>query len=342
MQDNIYIALDLFLDPASTTEVELRKDLEVKIKQWNKDIANRYKGNVEKARQYFTDLERQEKKARENKSEQQEREVRENILKQQAKDARESKLSELRRKVNNAKKVKGVERQKGKFISDFSKYFLEATILRELGEVQETNTGFPPILPDSLALQCERPVSYRDMVDIENDLKEVKKISLYDLLGLSQNTTLQELEKKAKAEEDRIHKLPKSNNTADVLGRLAKKFIYFKNPEKKASYDLALKRYPFDYYCEDELYVFAQEFAEQQETDWKIYQDVIRQVKQIKDHQGNVAYNQAEADYLVYEYFVLKNNCPEPVDPDRPEPLPDEGTIRGILATVNFKNIFGG
>ena len=100
--------------------------------------------------------------------------------------------------------------------------------------------------------------------------------------------------------------MPKSTYEADVFNRLSAKFVYFKDTESKKNYDHALKRYPFDKFCEDELSIYAQGFIKQQKTDWKLYQEAIRTTK-------SLGYNQAEADYLVYEYFVLVRKCPPPV-----------------------------
>ena len=171
MQNNIYFALDLFLDPAITDTVKLREDLESKIKVWN-NKGDRFKGEVAKAREFIT--------------------AGLSNLQQQANEARENRLSELKRQVNLAKKSGVVEEQTKNIINRFGKYFSEATILGELG-IQTQETGFPPKQPDSLVQNCKKPVSYGDMSKIAKDLEYVGKKSLYELLGLSQNTGLSKL-----------------------------------------------------------------------------------------------------------------------------------------------------
>jgi hypothetical protein len=314
MLDNIYISLGLSLDPATviTDEVRLREHLETTIKQWQ-NKGDRFKGEVTKARQYIANGF--------------------GNLRQQEKEARESMLSELRKQVNIAKKAGVVEERKKNIINTFSKYFSESTILSEFGEAQVADTGFPPKQPASLAQQCRKPVAYGEMKQIAEELKHVGMSTLYELLGLTQNATLQILQERAKIKSDEIHKMPKTTYEADVLNRLSAKFIYFKDVESKASYDFALKRFSFDKLCEDELNIYAQGFVKQQKTDWKLYQEAIRQTKLL-------GFSQAEADYLVYECFVIVKKCPVPVDPHRPKtPLSDD-EIDDMFDKINMYEIF--
>ena len=298
MQNNIYIELDLFLDPANTDATEMRTELETKIMQWN-NKGDRFKDKVIKTKAYFaTGL---------------------GDLRQQANEAREIILKELRKQVNIAKRAGVIEEQTKNIVNKFKKYFSEATILREIG-VQTQESDFPPQQPSSLVLQCKKSVSYGEMETIAKDLEFVGKRNLYELLNLPTNAELSKLQAAAKSEADRIHKMPKGSYEADVLNRLGAKFIYyFKDSENRKSYDYALKRYPFDKLCKDELNIYALGFTKRQKTEWKIYQEAIRQTKQLE-------YNQAEAEWLVYEYFVVVNKCPVPV---HEEVQRDDGGIFG-------------
>ena len=297
---NIYIDLGLSLEPATTDPEELRAKLETKIKHWNKS-GNRFQDTIKKVKRYidagFGDLQ------------------------QQSKEAYNNKMGELRKQVSLVKKMNVVEEQTEKIINNFKMYFSEATILHEItGHAQES--GFPPKQPETLK-ECKKQISYSDMKEIVKDLGLIGKRTLYELLGngVSKDTKLDKLQEAVEKAKYDIRTMQKGTYEADIYNRLERGFSHFEDAETKKSYDYALKRYPFDKLCEDELNFYAQGFLKQQKTDWKIYQEAIRIAKSLGE------YNQAEADYLVYEYFVLVKKCPAPVPPEKEPPPP--GTIFG-------------
>jgi hypothetical protein len=291
---NIYIELELFLDPPITDEEELRKDLETKIKDWNNKRIE-FKATI--AKEYLNDQKSFDDP------------------KKQAAEARKNKFCELQRQIQAAKEggegvVEG--QSKKNILNKFKKYFSEPTICRELGiQTQETEANFPPKQPPA-SLQCKEPVPYNVMKPMMENLKKLGLIckkdlkNLYGLLNLPQTAELSKLSAAANKEKDRIHKILVKTVEVNLLNTLMIEFKYFETQESKKNYDVALKRYLFDQLCEEVLSFYVQGFTKQQKTNWKLYQEAITKTKRL-------GYSQAEADYLVYDYFVNVKKCPEPV-----------------------------
>ncbi|MDR3183365.1 MAG: hypothetical protein LBT89_10720, partial [Planctomycetaceae bacterium] len=302
--DNVYLELELFLDPPITDAAALTDELNKKISEWHKAFATNplLKHKVSQAKQLI-------KNGFGN-------------LPQQAKQACEQKRDELQEQIR-FRNIFGSIDEAGikELVNLFKKFFTETTI-KEAATSGGTEVSSPPVQyqppqePASLK-SSKPPVSYSDMKTIAKDLRLVKNGqcgNLYKLLELPHTASLQELSARAKEFNDKVLKMPKSNSEADPLNRLAGKCLfYFKEETHKKSYDAALKRYPFEGICENKLNIFAKGFVKTGDTRWGLYQESIQDAVKL-------GYSADEAEYLVYDFYCNKRKCPLPIPSN--EPLP--------------------
>jgi ankyrin repeat protein len=293
MSDNIYLELELFLDPAITDSVALKKDLEQKIGDWNKmfNADPKYKIRVSTAKKFIN-----EELAGAN-------------LKKLAEEARNERLKKLQHDVNELKRIGEIDEDDIKHLkASFKNFFTENTIKSEAGCPLDF---VPPTCPSSL--QCKKVVFYTDMRAVSFDLKVVKNgqyKDLYDFLGLVPSSPVNLLYEKAKSESERIRKITSKTPEVDAQNRLAAKSLnYFKNEESKDSYDKALKRSPFDALCETKFKLWAKKKEKEKELTWEIYQMAIKETLA-------AGFTQEEAEWLVYEFFCITKKFPPP----KPEP----------------------
>ena len=296
---NIFLELELFLDPPVTGTGAMKEHLErEKIPEWNGKVNNdpKYKIFAAKARSYIA----------------------ENCphLERQGTAARNEKYAELESQAKTIIEVGVTEKRVKNLVSTFKTYFREDTIKKlvplERSSLNQIEDEFVvPVCPGSL--KCDKPVSYADMVKISNNLKEVGKEDLYDLLGVSQSNE-SEIPKKVDDLSKRVRDTPASDYTKDVLNRLhgwCTSLVKDKSFQK--SYDVARKRFHFEEHAQRKLKFFVDDWVAKKKTDWKKYHAHIDEVKQL-------GYSQEESAWLVYEFFChpsLKDDrrCPPPEKP---------------------------
>jgi hypothetical protein len=293
MNNNIYLELELSLDPAITDAAALKIHLEQKISEWNKNInaSPKFKVKVTKAKEYI-------KNGLVN-------------LPKQADEARNKMLQKLCADIFELKLLGEIDDIGFKHLKNtFKNYFNDNTIRQEIGGAQ----FLVPVCPT--LLQCDKPISFNDMQTILDDLKIVengKYQNLYDLLGLSPSTDVKILYDKSKEESNRIVKIMTKTPEVDALNRLSGKAInFFKDKKSKDSYDKSLKRLPFDKLCDEKFKLRAIK----KEITWKIYQMSIQETLVI-------GFTQDEAEWLVYEFYCITKKCPPP----KPEPEQEQKTI---------------
>ena len=304
MAKNIFIELELFLDPPIDDAATMRDHLEQeKIPDWNKRINNdpRNKFFVAKAKSYITD-------GFPN-------------LEQQGKKARAKKIAELEKEAK-AINISGVTERKVKGLrNSFNKFFREETII-ELVPLGDSSSNQPddefiiPVCP--APLKCENPVPFMDMRSIAFDLNvatDEKCDTLYKLLKVNEKEDTADILTKAIAMNKEIHDMPKTNIKADSLNRLSAKFMFFfQNDDERKKYDVAIRRFCFDEYAATTLKHYVEGWVEKNKIDWKQYCGCIDEVNKLK-HTQDVTYTQEEAAWLVYEYFCITRKCPMPQKP---------------------------
>ncbi|MDR1384804.1 MAG: hypothetical protein LBJ67_13300 [Planctomycetaceae bacterium] len=294
MNNNIYLDLELFLDPAITDAAAMKERLKEKIKDWNKRLVAKpeLKNKVRQANEWINSGL--------------------NNLQKQAEEARMNKLKILREKIGHYQILGEIdEDDMNDLIKSFQSFFTETTIRRE-ATGNDHRPSIPtfqePIQPDSL--KCKVIISYLDIKQITEWLKNVKNgqcNNLYEFLGSTPTETTQALREKSQEASDLALKIPKTNLEADYLNKICGKcLLYFKNEENHKGYDTALKRFSFDKLGEDKFAVFAKKFAKNNETKWDIYQQSIHDTIQL-------GYSQEEASWLVFDFFCNKKKCLRPI-----------------------------
>jgi len=295
---NIYLELELFLDPAITDEAALKTEVEKKISGWNKNInaVPKNKIRVSRAKEYLA-------QGLSN-------------LQSQADNARKEMVLALRKDSKKARRAGEISEINFKRLKNkYKTFFAENTIEEECHGVVITPGA--PILPVSVPsvftepkcpdlFVCSKKISYKDMRNITDDLSLIeggKHKHLYDLMQTSADADIVSLSKKAQEKSVYALKMPKSNPQADPMGRLTGKCInYFKDEQNKKSYDIALKRFPFDTLSDDD---FCWNIDKDNGVSWTIYQASINATIQL-------GFRKEEAEWLVYEYYCKINKCPEP------------------------------
>jgi hypothetical protein len=300
MAKNIFIELELFLDPPIDDAAAMKEHLEKKILSWqnNDNTSSQYKIFVAKARNYIADGFPP--------------------LEQKGKQARAKKYAELERQAK-AINISGVTERKVKIlVNDFKRFFREDTIknLVPLGDSSSNQSGdefVVPVCPASL--KCDNPVPFMDMRGIAFDLNAAtdgKCDSLYKLLKVNEKEETADIFTKATAMSKEIHDMPKTNIKADPLNRLSAKFmLFFKNDNERNKYDVAIRRFCFDKYAATTLKHYVEGWVEKNKTDWNQYGGCIDEVNKLK-HAQDLTYTQEEAAWLVYEYFCITRKCPQP------------------------------
>ena len=290
---NIYLELELFLDPAITDAVALKTHIEKKISEWNKmvNLSPKYKDRVRLAKKHL--------------------EQGLSNLSGQAESARKEKLQALRNDIKKAARVGGINDLKLKKLKLIHRdFFTEETISAECGGATGASAApqkpvfTPPKRPDSLV--SAKTISFKDMKEIAEDLNRIDGTpkDLYELLQVSPSANTANVYKKAQEKSAYALKMPKTNAQADSLNRLAGKCInFFKDEQNRKNYDIALKRFPFDSFCEMDL---QWNIDKENGIPWDIYQESIH-------HTVQQGFTQGEAEWLVYNYYCEVNKCPDPI-----------------------------
>jgi hypothetical protein len=317
MTKNIYVELELFLDPPIKKVDALEEHLYVAITDvWSKKKITeqqKYELRIAKALSYGK---LNKDSANKLVSYQLIEDYRnEKLLEDQGDAARKAKKAELE---SEARKIitSGVTELKVKnLVTKFKDYFEKSTIeklvpLKSSSSNQSEDEFVVPVCPDSL--KCGKPVDYKVMVKISNDLREDGKKDLYDLLGVSRSNE-SGIPQKIKDLEKRVRDTSADNYMKNVLNRLHGYCnTYFTDKSFDKSYDVALKRFRFDEYADTTLKLYVENWKEK--TNWNQYHVFIEEVKKLE-------YSQGEAAWLVYEYFCLasdpKRRCPPPEKPKK-------------------------
>ena len=338
MAKNIFIELELCLDPPITERGAMKEHLEKeKIPDWNKRTNDnpQYKVFVARAKNYIAEGMPQ--------------------LEQQGQAARDEKYEELTQLAKRINGIGATEKNVKNLVNDFKKFFYPETIkkLVPLGSPSSNRSDDEFVIPDCPAsLTCDKPVSFADMGKISYDLDiatDGKCDTLYKLLKVNEREKTSDILIQATAMSKDINNMPKTDIKADSLNRLSAKFmLIFKNDNERNKYDVAVKRFRFDEYATTTLKHYTEGWIAKMKTDWKQYHGCINEVKRL-------GYSPEEAAWLVYEYFCHPSlpptrRCPLPVPEEKPKPggaFASKKTSGGEKASIDavladaVKNIFG-
>ena len=282
---NIYLELELHLDPPSTDPDALTVEIKRKIAEWNKMVVSnpKFASKVALARKYIND-------GMPN-------------WRTEADAALNQKLKELRSAVQEQLLMGKITERGFARLRELFPCFSEATLKKESGFVPE-QLFQSPVMPPSL--QCNRVIPAIEMESIQTDLLAVengKYTNLYALLGGTPDTPRKTLHAKSEEELERNRKVAVKSAEVNAKNRLYGKALnYFKDDYGQLDYDAALTRQTFDQLCR------------------KMFQHrAINGIVTMAIYKQSVAdacksgLTPAEAEWLVYEYYCTKMKCPPPI-----------------------------
>ena len=282
--DNIYLTLELFLDPPVIDPGRLADELNKKIAEWNKrtNTSPKYKRFVEIAKACVQN---------------------ENFnrlwLENLATAAKNHRLANLNKDVFVAEEDGVLEQvEYDTIVKKHKKFFREETI-RQKFTLKVEPPFQPPQKPHDFS-----PTSDWEMNAIDEDLKAVRNgqcKDLYQLLDLARTTTTGDLLKKTKELQNINHKKPKGNAEVDSENRLLMKAAkFFADDGARKEYDLALRLRPFD-----ELKERFELRAAKKNVTYQEYVDSIEETREL-------GFSEAEAQWHVYEFYCEKKKFPPP------------------------------
>ena len=304
---NIFIELELFLDPPITEAEAMKEHLEKeKIPYWNnnKGSQQKFERFLARAKSYIAEGLPQ--------------------LEEQGKTARDEKYGELTSQAKTINEAGATEKSRKNLVNTFKLFFNPDTI-----EKLVPLSGAPGIDDDEFkkptcpnVLKCDKPVSYNDMVEISDNLRvatDGECCSLYALLEVHERDKTADILTKATAKAKEINDITNKDVKANALNRLSGKFmLFFKDDKERRKYDVAIKRFSFEKVAKTTLTHYVEGWTTKKKTDWKQYHVFIDEVKKI-------GYTQEEAAWLVYEYFCITKKCPLPETPQCPVCLTSNG-----------------
>lgn len=300
-EENIYLTLELFLDPPTLNFGELKKELAGKITAWqplSNTPGSKYKHMVQVAEMF---CKRTTPPGPPDEA----------TLATQAAEARKQCEANGRREAATYEED-GILEQKeyDALLKAFRPYFKEVTIKSWFS--LEVTPDF--VVPAEITYPSgvkEKIVPKSQMDQIAEDLKIIlgnEKASLYDLLGLVQTTNLETIRKTQEDAYDKACKKPKSGAESAkvdaeirILGRAK---IIFENELSRQGYDIAKKRRPFDRLVDEKF----------QKRAFKGSITHGEYIRSIEDT-CRIGFSQAEAERLVYEFYCIKRKFPPPKRP---------------------------
>ena len=298
MAKNIFLELELFLDPPIDDVGAMKEHLEKKkIPAWQNSQVSvpGYEIFIDRAKKYIA--------------------AGFPLLKEQGTDARNEKFAELERLAKIVINTGAAEKNVKNLVNDFKKFFHEDTIKKivspESSSPNQSDDGF--VIPDCPAsLKCKKPVSFGDMLKISVDLDvatDGKYDSLYKLLGVHEGDKTADILTAATKKSKEINDITKKDIKASALNRLARKFVFiFKSDTERNKYDVAIKRFCFDGYADKTLKLYVEGWTAKNQIKWVQYHACIDEVKIL-------GYTEEEAAWLVYEYCCITKKCPLPKKP---------------------------
>ena len=290
---NIYLVLDLFLDPAEINFDRLKNEVKKKITIWSRN-PKQFAHQLQIAQDFMT----RRSPPRQDEG---------GTLDYQARFAREKREAEGKEKAASYEDDGRLEREEvDEHVKEYSRYFQEDTIkswftlaIDEGGEYVFEPPGEPkyPV----------KIVSDKDMRKIGNDLRIIfgnEEATLYDLLKASQLTDISFLQQTAKADYERVQGDPMKgrDETVDAKIRaLGEAMTLFKDVDSKQGYDIALSHRSF-------YQLVEKRFKGRALKGWIMVAEYQTSVKEVCDS----GLPEDEANWLVYNYYCNTRSCPHP------------------------------
>ncbi len=287
--DNVYLRLELFVDPPETDRDELLKILDDKKREWNQK-RNRPDGLTY---QFLVENWQTFRDAVDDAAQ----------LRRAAKEARTARLLELDRYIANVAGSTITENQVDAVVKKFRPFFTEATIRARIavpvGEAPKLELPPPPkpdedsTLPVVAAQQLRKAAQHVEMLGFQ---------TIYEALGVPRTASIGELCDAA----DRLTEETRqaTNKTATIsakseLGGLAKTF--FKSEKDRQGFEKSWAQFQVD----EELKELFNARCVDKSVSLELYE---RSIKEAVERGKTLA----EAEWHVYDFYVVKRKCPDP------------------------------
>ena len=297
---NYYLVLDLSLDPPVKDKARLEAAIQKKLTEWNQGVNNPTKGLLFKSlAAKVPDI----KKALLSDDA-----TRDAIIA----DALKIVKGNIATLLEAIAKAGSVTEAQVKEVCKKAPQFSEKTIRKMIKVPIVEKTGPVFKVPKKPADPPIKPTDNMQMDKFEKNLTVLGKKNIYDFLGCSRTSTPTAICGLADAELENARKAP--NKTAEVSAKQELAGLitsYFKKPDAKDAYDLALKTYIGQ---KKLVEIFAIRCVSKS-IDWKSYQGSIADCRAI-------GMSQEEAEYFVYDFYCNKRKCPPPSVPDNEKPQP--------------------
>jgi len=292
-EENLYLDLELFLDPPTIQFDELKNELGKKITEWNKlAVADpKYKHWAQIAETFCKRTEPPIDP--------------EPTLTTMFKEAKE-KREAAGRKTAKIYEEDGIleQTEHDALHKEFSPFFQKTTINSWLTLKPEPPFVSPkePAYPDGVKKNI---VAKSEMDSIAADLKIAlgnENATIYDLLKLPPTTTLETIQNTQKAAYDKVMKKPKGDEKVNAEQRiLGKAKLIFKDEFSRQGYDIAIERRSFDKLIDS---TFQKRAVKKNIT----HEDYVKSIEEARQ----VGFSQTEAEWYVYDYYILKRKLPPP------------------------------
>jgi ankyrin repeat protein len=317
--NNLYLELNLFLDPAITDPDKLNAELTMKIAEWNKLV------NVSTKFKHFVQIARAWQKNRSNYN-----------------------LTKLAAEARSCREQKGKEAvlvyeddgvldisEYNELLKEFSPFFKESTIKSWLR--LEVSQSFIPLEPEYLPEVRKKILSKIEMDEIAGDLKIIlgnEKASLYDLIEVVPTSDLKTIQKKRQSKYDTAFKKPKSgSDSAKVdteIRLLGKAKIIFDAEVSRQGYDIALRRRPFDELIDTK---FKRRTIKGRIT----YEDYQKSIYELLEKD----FSQQEAEWYVYEFYCKTCKFPQPHPQSQQQSQPQSTSSTTPKQNIGFFETLG-
>ncbi|MDR3108964.1 MAG: hypothetical protein LBU65_04645 [Planctomycetaceae bacterium] len=281
---NIYLELDIFLDPAITDSEKLKTVLRDKVRKWNHN-PEQYGLQISIANGFISGSVKYD-------------------LRQQAKQARWKRLNEGKRKAAVYEENGLLEQcEADAQIKEFERYFTKQTIMSWFTLPVAKQYDF--VIPKRLEYNGIKVVPSGEMKGLARDLKIVlgnDDATLYDLIDVKMSASASEVDAKRLTlyNEIRLHPNRGKDITVDARIRLLGK-TYFKDDASKRGYDIALSHRPF-YKLVDE------KFKQRRLKGFLTVPEYERSIEEV----CGTGLSRVTATWLVYDYYYNVSGIKEP------------------------------
>ncbi|MBQ9813763.1 MAG: hypothetical protein IJM54_10700 [Thermoguttaceae bacterium] len=293
--DNYYLMLECFLDPPELNWPKLEAHIKAKRDEWNKK-RNNPNGTV------YQRLSERIDEATDALKEQV-------VRKKQADEARKLKLSELDARIAACSAGGAIAPEQIQLLLDkFSPFFQPGTIR---GRIKVPETSENVVLPPPKKVEnAEAALFAPKMKKTSECLQVLGKETVYEALGLVRTSSVAELRRASEELGDKGQKASKKTaetNAQKELGGLAKEF--FQDEASKRAFEAAWARFQFS---EKLIEIFDYRVI-QRKTGTKTEKFVTEKNYEISLQDAiKAGMRRDEAEWFVYDFYVLKRKCRDP------------------------------